>query len=85
MRTDVLMTWDALQEDQVKRLREELAKVSSVAENAKNSWDKFKSERDIHRMHHRRVVQEKNKLVTDMKRLKYVCSALPCSRSNLFR
>ena len=27
------------------------------------TWDKFRKERDYHRMHHKRVVQEKNKLV----------------------
>merc|ERR1719305_1130186 len=32
--------------------------------------DKFRKERDFHRMHHRRVVQEKNKLLVDLKRLK---------------
>merc|ERR1719265_1158143 len=32
--------------------------------------DKFRKERDFHRMHHRRVVQEKNRLIIDLKRLK---------------
>jgi hypothetical protein len=30
----------------------------------------MRKERDYHRMHHNRVIQEKNKLVTDLKRLK---------------
>lgn len=30
----------------------------------------MKKERDYHRMHHNRVAQEKNKLITDLKRLK---------------
>lgn len=30
----------------------------------------MKKERDFHRMHHNRVAQEKNKLITDLKRLK---------------
>lgn len=30
----------------------------------------MKKERDYHRMHHNRVAQEKNKLITDIKRLK---------------
>lgn len=33
-------------------------------------WDKLRKERDHHRMHHRRVVQEKDKLITDLRRLK---------------
>merc|ERR1712118_493198 len=33
-------------------------------------WDKFRKERDFHRMHHKRVVQEKNRLLSDLKRLK---------------
>ena len=44
-------------------LREELEKARTVAAKAKESWDKFRKERDYHRMHHRRVVQEKNKLI----------------------
>ncbi|CAE8584960.1 unnamed protein product [Polarella glacialis] len=51
-------------------LREELGKARGVAAKAKESWDKFRKERDFHRMHHRRVVQEKNKLIVDLKRLK---------------
>lgn len=39
---------------------------------AKSTWDKLRKERDFHRMHHRRVVQEKNALLVDMKRLKKV-------------
>lgn len=31
---------------------------------------KLRKERDYHRMHHKRVVQEKNKLIDDIKRLK---------------
>ena len=31
---------------------------------------KLKKERDFHRMHHKRVTQEKNKLIVDMKRLR---------------
>merc|ERR1719355_326721 len=50
--------------------RQELEKARMVAEKAKLTWDKFRKERDFHRMHHRRVVQEKNKLIVDLKRLK---------------
>ena len=37
---------------------------------ATSTWDKFRKERDFHRMHHKRVGQEKNKLLTDIKRLR---------------
>merc|ERR1719450_632180 len=51
-------------------MRQELEKARQVAGTAKQSWDKFRKERDFHRMHHRRVVQEKNRLIVDLKRLK---------------
>ena len=35
---------------------------------AKDLYVKLRKERDYHRMHHKRVVQEKNKLITDIKR-----------------
>eukprot|EP00931_Biecheleriopsis_adriatica_P073798 TRINITY_DN48017_c0_g1_i1.p1 TRINITY_DN48017_c0_g1~~TRINITY_DN48017_c0_g1_i1.p1 ORF type:complete len:592 (+),score=155.88 TRINITY_DN48017_c0_g1_i1:117-1892(+) len=57
-------------QQEVVMLREELEKARLVAAKAKDSWDKFRKERDFHRMHHRRVVQEKNKLIVDLKRLK---------------
>merc|ERR1719355_352633 len=50
--------------------RQELEKARMVSEKAKQTWDKFRKERDFHRMHHRRVVQEKNRLIVDLKRLK---------------
>lgn len=56
--------------EEVMLLREELEKSRQVASKAKQTWDKFRKERDFHRMHHRRVVQEKNKLIVDLKRLK---------------
>uniref|UniRef100_A0A7S3GHL0 Sperm-associated antigen 16 protein n=1 Tax=Palpitomonas bilix TaxID=652834 RepID=A0A7S3GHL0_9EUKA len=54
----------------IQQLRKDLEKAQEVAEKAKNTWDKLRKERDFHRMHHKRVVQEKNKLVVDIKRLK---------------
>ena len=41
---------------------------------AKSTWDKLRKERDFHRLHHRRIVQEKNQLLLDIKRLKKVCN-----------
>lgn len=44
--------------------------MKEIADKAKSTWDKLRKERDFHRLHHRRVVQEKNQLIMDMKRLK---------------
>merc|ERR1719191_87880 len=55
---------------QITQYKVELEKARAVAEKAKAHWDKFRKERDFHRMHHKRVVQEKNKLLVDLKRLK---------------
>mmetsp|Transcript_107608 Transcript_107608/g.219642 ORF Transcript_107608/g.219642 Transcript_107608/m.219642 type:complete len:581 (-) Transcript_107608:173-1915(-) len=66
---DIYMRNHGLYEEVV-LLRQEVEKARAVASTAKLSWDKFRKERDFHRMHHRRVVQEKNKLIVDLKRLK---------------
>ena len=57
-------------DNQVKALRAELDKAKEIAHKARSTWDKFRKERDFHRMNHRRVVQEKSKLVTDLRRLR---------------
>lgn len=57
-------------EDAARALNAELSAAKSIAARASSTWDKFRKERDFHRMQHRRVGQEKNKLVTDLKRLK---------------
>ena len=57
-------------EEEVIRLRDDLQRQQAVAAKAQATWDKFRKERDFHKMHHQRVVQEKNRLVTDIKRLK---------------
>jgi hypothetical protein len=67
--TDVYQRNEDLDE-QVKLLRVEVNKSKMIADKARGTWDKFRKERDFHRMHHRRVVQEKNMLIRDMKRLK---------------
>ena len=66
---DVFATNRALEEE-VKRVRGELAHAKDVATKAQATWHQFRKERDFHRMHHKRVVQEKSRLVTDLKRLK---------------
>lgn len=40
----------------------------NVCRKAKENYVKLRKERDYHRMHHKRVVQEKNKLINDLKR-----------------
>lgn len=42
---------------------------------AKETYVQLRKERDYHRMHHKRVVQEKNRLITDLRRLRehYSC------------
>jgi len=55
---------------QVGLLTQELERARSIAAQAKDNWDKFRKERDYHRMHHRRVQQEKKNLIIDLKRLK---------------
>ncbi|KAI8471064.1 MAG: flagellar WD repeat-containing protein Pf20 [Monoraphidium minutum] len=57
-------------EEELAALRHELVAAQEVAARASATWDKFRKERDFHRMHHKRVVQEKNRLITDIKRLK---------------
>lgn len=57
-------------EDELAGMRQELAAAREVAARASSTWDKFRKERDFHRMHHKRVAQEKNRLISDIKRLK---------------
>ena len=54
----------------VKSLRAEVEDYRDAAEKAKETHVKLRKERDYHRMHYRRVVQEKNKLINDIKKLK---------------
>ncbi|KAF7243732.1 Sperm-associated antigen 16 protein [Varanus komodoensis] len=53
-----------------KRLRKEMENYKFAANKAKEAVLKMQKERDFHRMHHKRVVQEKNRLINDIKRLK---------------
>lgn len=54
----------------VNALNKEVEKYKDAAHKAKETHLKLRKERDFHRMHHKRVVQEKDKLITDIKRLK---------------
>ncbi|XP_057268354.1 sperm-associated antigen 16 protein [Pezoporus wallicus] len=51
-------------------LKKDLENYKHAANKAKEAFLKMQKERDFHRMHHKRVVQEKNRLICDMKRLK---------------
>ncbi|KGL95386.1 Sperm-associated antigen 16 protein, partial [Charadrius vociferus] len=52
------------------RLRKDVENYKLAANKAKEAFLKMQKERDFHRMHHKRVVQEKNRLICDIKRLK---------------
>merc|ERR1719454_1419700 len=56
--------------DELRNMQAEMQRQQEVANKAKSTWDRFRKERDFHKMHHKRVVQEKNKLIVDLKRLK---------------
>jgi len=56
--------------DLVKNLRNELDTAKSITEKTKDTWEKLRKERDFHKIHHRRVQQEKTKLSVDIDRLK---------------
>jgi len=56
--------------DEVKVMKEKVEKMEQIANKARATWDKFRKERDFHKMHHKRVVQEKNKVIADLKRIK---------------
>ena len=55
---------------QVGALKDQMMKMKDVASKAQSTWDMFRKERDFHRMHHKRVVHEKNKLINDIKMLR---------------
>ena len=52
------------------RLRREVQKYKGVASKSRSTWDKLRKERDHHRMHHSRILEEKKRLMGDLKRLK---------------
>ena len=56
-------------DEQVVTMRKEMEKMKAIAEKARGTWDNFRKQRDFHRMHHKRVVQEKDKLTNDLKHL----------------
>jgi len=70
-------------ESTVKTLRSNLERMEAVTERVKNTWDGLRKERDYHRMHHRRVLQEKKELIKQLKRLKKYCDAFEPTISSL--
>ena len=75
---------NSMLEQRVQRLETQLMQAQKIADNASGSWDKFRKERDFHRLHHRRVLQEKNRLVTDIRRLKQHYSLVRCTTPNFW-
>uniref|UniRef100_A0A673SVB6 Sperm associated antigen 16 n=1 Tax=Suricata suricatta TaxID=37032 RepID=A0A673SVB6_SURSU len=63
-------TQNMLLENENKNLKKELKHYKQAANKAREDLLKTQKERDFHRMHHKRVVQEKNKLINDLKGLK---------------
>ncbi|XP_010072817.1 PREDICTED: sperm-associated antigen 16 protein, partial [Pterocles gutturalis] len=57
-------------ETENRHLRKDLENYKLAANEAKEAFLKMQKECDFHRMHHKRVVQEKNRLISDIKRLK---------------
>lgn len=57
-------------EEELSGLATEVRRAQEVAGKAGDTWDKFRKERDFHRMHHKRVAQEKDKLIADLRRIK---------------
>ena len=71
---DIYLTNQKL-DNKAKLFREELEKWKSTASKMEESIEKLKKERDFHRMHHKRVGQEKNKLLSDLKKTKQTYEA----------
>ncbi|XP_033864710.3 sperm-associated antigen 16 protein-like [Acipenser ruthenus] len=57
-------------ENEIKSLKKEQGTYKRAALKAGDVLVKLRKERDFHRMQHKRVVQEKNRLISDIKRLK---------------
>nr|XP_025042609.1 sperm-associated antigen 16 protein isoform X2 [Pelodiscus sinensis] len=63
-----MYTYNQHLEIENRRLKKELENYKQAASKAKEALQKIQKERDFHRMHHKRVVQEKNRLISDIKR-----------------
>lgn len=56
-------------ETEIIKLKQDLSKMGKITCEAKGTWERLRKERDYHRMHHRRVAQEKNEIYKKLKRL----------------
>ncbi|CAD7686111.1 unnamed protein product [Nyctereutes procyonoides] len=63
-------TQNMLLENENKNLKKDLKCYKQAADKAREDLLKTQKERDFHRMHHKRLVQEKTKLINDLKGLK---------------
>ncbi|KAL3690276.1 hypothetical protein R1sor_016585 [Riccia sorocarpa] len=52
------------------KVQEQLKQSNLLAQYRQDMTEKFRKERNVHRMHHNRIAQEKNKLINDMKLLR---------------
>ncbi|XP_042535061.1 sperm-associated antigen 16 protein isoform X2 [Dipodomys spectabilis] len=59
-----------LLETENRNLKKDLKHFKQAADKARENLLKIQKERDYHRMHHKRTVQEKTKLINDLKGLK---------------
>nr|XP_045004045.1 sperm-associated antigen 16 protein isoform X2 [Jaculus jaculus] len=59
-----------LLESENRNLKKELKRFKQAADKAREDLMKTQKQRDFHQMHHKRIIQEKNKLVNDLKGLK---------------
>ena len=55
--------------DRVAHLERELVKHRNISKKATTLWEQVKKERDLHRMNHNRVMQEKSKVSRDLQRM----------------
>jgi hypothetical protein len=72
---NVILVPDVYQQNQelsemVEKLKVDVELYKGIAAKARSTYDKLRKERDYHRMHHKRVVQEKQKLISDIKKTK---------------
>uniref|UniRef100_A0AAZ3Q6I5 Sperm associated antigen 16 n=1 Tax=Oncorhynchus tshawytscha TaxID=74940 RepID=A0AAZ3Q6I5_ONCTS len=63
-------THNQLLDNELKNVQRERDSYRQAASKASETLVKLQKERDFHRLQHKRVVQEKNRLVEDIKRLK---------------
>lgn len=56
-------------DNKVRALSEEIAQWQTATGKLRETIGKLKKDRDFHKMHHKRLTQEKNKLITELKKL----------------